>query len=49
MRFTSEQRPGGGVLEREFTLGEIPGVLWRPVSARAPLILRGHTGGLHMR
>jgi hypothetical protein len=31
MRFTSEQRLDDGVLEREFTLGEIPGVLWTPI------------------
>src|SRR6185437_14003197 len=30
MRFTSEQRLDDGVLEREFTLGEVPGVLWTP-------------------
>lgn len=49
MRFTSEQRLGDGVLEREFTLDEIPGILWTPgtVSAPAPLILLGHPGGLH--
>ena len=49
MRFTSEQRLDDGVLEREFTLGEIPGVLWTPASASAPapLILVGHPGGLH--
>ena len=49
MRFTSEQRLDGGVLEREFTLGEIPGILWTPgsVSAPAPLILLGHPGGLN--
>jgi hypothetical protein len=46
MRFTSEQRLGDNVLEREFTLGEIPGILWTPVSAPAPLILVGHPGGL---
>jgi len=50
MRFTSEQRLDDGVLEREFTLGEIPGVLWTPGSASssapAPLILLGHPGGL---
>ena len=50
MRFTSEQRLDDGVLEREFTLGEIPGVLWTPesvsASAPAPLILVGHPGGL---
>ncbi|MGW1028838.1 alpha/beta hydrolase family protein [Streptomyces sp. NPDC002577] len=43
MRFTSEQRLDDGVLEREFTLGEIPGILWTPESdAPAPLILLGH-------
>ena len=49
MRFTSEQRLDDGVLEREFTLGEIPGILWTPVSASepTPLILLGHPGGLH--
>jgi hypothetical protein len=50
MRFTSEQRLDDGVLEREFTLGEIPGILWTPESASAsapvPLILLGHPGGL---
>src|SRR4051794_17089865 len=49
MDFTSEQRFDDGVLEREFTLGEIPGILWTPGSARAPLILMGHNGGLHKR
>ncbi|WP_033823992.1 dienelactone hydrolase family protein [Kitasatospora sp. MBT63] len=52
MHFTSEQRLDEGVLEREFTLGEIPGVLWTPgsasASAPAPLILLGHPGGLNM-
>jgi dienelactone hydrolase len=51
MHFTSEQRLDDGVLEREFTLGEIPGILWTPGSASssapAPLILIGHPGGLH--
>ncbi|WP_329126406.1 alpha/beta hydrolase [Streptomyces sp. NBC_01465] len=46
MHFTSEQRLDEGVLEREFTLGEIPGFLWTPASASAsapaPLILLGH-------
>ncbi|MFJ8796078.1 alpha/beta hydrolase [Streptomyces sp. NPDC102487] len=46
MRFTSEQRLDDGVLEREFTLGDIPGVLWTPAAASAsepvPLILLGH-------
>ncbi|MER6032218.1 alpha/beta hydrolase [Streptomyces sp. NPDC001851] len=41
MHFTSEQCFDDGVLEREFTLGEIPGFLWTPKSesAPAPLIL----------
>jgi dienelactone hydrolase len=49
MRCTSEQRLDDGVLERRFTLGEIPGILWTPgsASAPAPLILLGHPGGLH--
>ena len=49
MRFTSEQRLDDGVLEREFNLGEVPGILWTPgsASAAAPLILLGHPGGLH--
>ncbi|MFE3414560.1 alpha/beta hydrolase [Streptomyces mirabilis] len=44
MQFTSKQRLDDGVLEREFTLGEIPGILWTPAStsAPAPLILLGH-------
>ncbi|MEV5434966.1 alpha/beta hydrolase [Streptomyces sp. NPDC052682] len=47
MRFTSEQRLDDGVLEREFTLGEIPGTLWTPASAEpAPLILTAHNNGL---
>ncbi|MGW1177138.1 alpha/beta hydrolase [Kitasatospora sp. NPDC002543] len=43
MHFTSEQRFDDGVVERRFTLGEIPGILWTPASATAsapvPLIL----------
>jgi dienelactone hydrolase len=48
MRFTSEQRLDDDVLERGFTLGEIPGILWTPASAAAPtpLVLLGHPGGL---
>ncbi|MEU9034054.1 alpha/beta hydrolase [Streptomyces sp. NPDC048352] len=44
MHFTSEQRLDDNVLEREFTLGEIPGILWAPASTPAPLplILLGH-------
>ena len=46
MNFTSEQRLDDGSLERQFTLGEVPGVLWTPTSSPAPLILLGHPGGL---
>jgi len=50
MRITSEHTLDGGILEREFTLGEVPGVVWTPASAMssapAPLILLGHPGGL---
>jgi dienelactone hydrolase len=50
MQFTAEQRLDDGVLERGFTLGDIPGILWTPGSASvpAPLILLGHPPlGLH--
>jgi hypothetical protein len=46
MHFTSEQRLDDHSLEREFTLGDIPGILWTPASSPAPLILLGHPGGL---
>lgn len=50
MHFTSERRDNG-IVERGFTLGEIPGILWTPESAHpsapVPLILLGHPGGLH--
>ena len=50
MHFTSEQRLDGGLLERAFTLGDVPGILWTPESATAsspaPLVLLGHPGGL---
>ena len=48
MQVTSEHFLDDGILEREFTLGEIPGILWTPgsASAPAPLILLGHPGGL---
>jgi hypothetical protein len=49
MQFTSDRRLDDGVLERTFTLGQIPGILWTPGSASAPvpLILVGHPGGLN--
>ena len=46
MHFISEQRLDDGSLEREFILGDIPGILWTPTSSPAPLILLGHPGGL---
>ncbi|MGW6316619.1 dienelactone hydrolase family protein [Streptomyces sp. NPDC055099] len=49
MHFTSEQRLDDGVLAREFTLGEIPGTLWTPASAPAPLVLMAHNNGLPKR
>ncbi|MGV9641936.1 dienelactone hydrolase family protein [Streptomyces sp. NPDC003514] len=46
LHFTTERHLDDGVLERAFTLGEIPGILWTPASATAsapvPLILLGH-------
>jgi len=46
VQFISETS-SDGVRERDFTVGEIPGVLWSPVpgSGRAPLVLMGHGGG----
>lgn len=50
MLFISEQQLPDGVLEREFTLGDIPGTLWTPGSAApAPLILTAHNNGLPRR
>jgi hypothetical protein len=46
MHFTSEQRLDDGSLERGFSLGQIPGIVWTPTSSPAPLILLGHPGGL---
>jgi dienelactone hydrolase len=48
MHFTSEQRLDAGVVQHEFTINEIPGILWMPgtVSRPVPLVLLGHPGGL---
>ncbi len=46
MHVTSVRRLDDATLEREFTLGEIPGILWTPISTPAPLILLGQPGGL---
>jgi len=50
VRFTAETS-SNGVLERDFVVGEVPGVLWSPVSGsdHAPLVLMGHGGGLHKK
>ncbi|GAA5184331.1 hypothetical protein GCM10023322_25580 [Rugosimonospora acidiphila] len=50
LRFTAETS-SNGVLERDFIVGEVPGVLWSPVSGsdHAPLVLMGHGGGLHKK
>jgi pimeloyl-ACP methyl ester carboxylesterase len=49
MHFTSETT-ADGIIERRFTIGDVPGALWSPVAAAAdaPLVLSGHPGGLHM-
>ena len=46
MRLISERRPDDAVVEREFALGDVPGILWTPAasSAPVPLILVGHPG-----
>jgi pimeloyl-ACP methyl ester carboxylesterase len=48
--FTAETS-SNGVVERDFALGEITGVLWSPESGadHAPLVLMGHGGGLHKK
>ncbi len=50
MRFTAETT-SGGVIERDFTVGEVTGVLWSPASPseRTPLVLQGHGGGQHKK
>jgi len=48
MHFISEPRLDDGIVEREFSLGAIPGSLWTPASVPSPvpLVLLGHPGGL---
>jgi dienelactone hydrolase len=50
LRFTLETS-SHGVVECDFTLGEVTGVLWSPTSGseHAPLVLMGHGGGLHKK
>lgn len=53
MHFTTEQILDERITEREFTLGDIAGILWTPPAASAtapvPLILMGQPGGFGMR
>lgn len=53
MHFTSEQNLHDGITEREFTVGDVSGILWTPQAASSatpvPLILMGQPGGLGMR
>ena len=46
LQFTAETS-SNGLVERDFTVGEVTGVLWSPASGadRAPLVLMGHGGG----
>lgn len=48
MHFLAEHLSSDGVIERSFSLGDIPGILWTPASPATPvpLILLGHPGGL---
>ncbi|MDJ0394665.1 alpha/beta hydrolase [Rhodococcus sp. G-MC3] len=52
MHFISDTS-SAGVTEREFLLDGIPGVLWSPTAdtdtAASPLILLGHSGGMHKK
>lgn len=50
MHFTAETS-SNGVVERDFTLSEVPGVLFSPASGTdpAPLVLMAHSGGQHKR
>ena len=50
VRFIAETS-SHGVVERDFIVGAVPGVLWSPVSGsdHAPVVLMGHGGGLHKK
>ncbi|MHA3021562.1 alpha/beta hydrolase [Mycobacterium sp. BMJ-28] len=50
MHFTSETS-SNGVTERNFILDDITGVLWSPAAGAAgsPLLLAGHSGGMHKK
>ncbi|MFE0458989.1 alpha/beta hydrolase [Kitasatospora sp. NPDC058965] len=47
--FTAEST-AHGIVERDFTVDGVPGVLWSPEGAgRAPLVLQAHGGGNHKK
>jgi pimeloyl-ACP methyl ester carboxylesterase len=48
---STAESPSDDVTERDFTVGDVPGVLWSAASGacRAPLILMGHGGGNHKK
>jgi pimeloyl-ACP methyl ester carboxylesterase len=50
MHFTAETS-SNGVIERDFTVGDVTGVLWSPASGSGPLplVLMGHGGGTHKK
>ncbi|QRP44798.1 alpha/beta hydrolase [Amycolatopsis sp. FDAARGOS 1241] len=48
MYFASETSTDG-VVERDFTVGAVPGVLWTPAAGAGPLVLMGHGGGTHKK
>lgn len=50
LRFTAETS-ANDMVERDFIVSEVPGVLWSPASGvgRAPLVLMGHGGGNHKK
>src|SRR4051812_34662089 len=51
LRITAESG-SNGMLERDFTVGDVPGVLWSAADRsgdRSPLILMGHGGGNHKK
>ncbi|RSM65989.1 alpha/beta hydrolase [Amycolatopsis sp. WAC 01376] len=49
LRFLAESS-SNGMVERDFVVGEVPGVLWSPADGeRAPLVLMGHGGGNHKK
>jgi pimeloyl-ACP methyl ester carboxylesterase len=49
MNILSETTTADGFREREFTVGEVPGILWAPAAGLGPLVLMGHGGGTGRR